>query len=262
MAVSGLRGLFSASERMALELAERLSQQAKERGLPNTICKMETDKILNFSITFIPNLYEDTQKAIANIVCCAITYRMKERGESLEEACDYFGISIKPDYFWEIVKRPPFDNLAKSRGGISHKTAFEFKDKRKTSREKLTLCAFQAIKSIVGAKPYARTTRRQILSRMSGSDKNTDDISSYVSNLSGARGRRRFDTLLDSLSLYGVETYSPQGCHGFYISTTLSIGELVERVERQISSYKGEHLTKSQKRVLGNEIRARLKRTP
>lgn len=223
---------------------------------------MKTDRIFNFSISFLPDLYGNTQHAISSIVCCAIVYRMKEKGESFEEACDYFGISVNSNFFERTVGQPPFDNLAKSRGGISHKTAFEFKDKRKTSREKLTLCAFQAIKSIVGAKPYARTTRRQILSRMSGSDKNTDDISSYVSNLSGARGRRRFDTLLDSLSLYGVETYTPQGCHGFYISTTLSIGELVERVERQISSYKGEHLTKSQKRVLGNEIRARLKRTP
>lgn len=131
---------------------------------------------------------------------------------------------------------------------INTKFLFEFRDKDKSDFELIQLTAFIAIKSILGVKPYAKTNKAHIVSRMLGysSIKHIPDtLKTKIRELLQKYSKRHhIDKLIKELEMnWNVVTYSKYN-RGMYvaISKRVNIYELALIAESKKQKHKAEAL--------------------
>ena len=101
---------------------------------------------------------------------------------------------------------------------ISIPMLINFRNNPKTAEERAGLLAYLAIRSIIGKRPFAKTNRFFLTSRMACNcmNENGDDLPEEIRKY---RKRYHFDKLLRLLlTAYNVAIYSDKSIRGFYVS--------------------------------------------
>jgi len=114
---------------------------------------------------------------------------------------------------------------------VDFKKLFEYRDTEKTEQQMIQLAAFIAVKSILGKKPYCRTTKAMILSRMFGYPKIQESINHVL--FTKYQKRYHFTKLMESLNeSWGILNYSHY-MRGMYIGYVkkISLEKLIEIAE-------------------------------
>lgn len=117
---------------------------------------------------------------------------------------------------------------------MSHDLYWYLREKETTSEERGVILAYLAIKSMIGKREYIKANMTLLCSRMDGQTRyRGQQISSEVAMYAT---RYRAHKLMNALfERYGVIFYSGNATHkvrGFYCSLTLSMAELIHRVEK------------------------------
>ena len=196
----------------------------------------------------IPPIYkdEDVSEAMTNIIAFGMGCLIIGKKMGLYEALNVLDFEGYDYPNREEIKR--VYNLYSRRfsvmTSIDKERAYYFRASRKSYKsdrdEIIAICGESAIRSIVGAKEYAKCSRRLVLSRMAGFAKGEDEsrLPEQIKRLSGEGGKRQWRKLMASLKYAGCSIYVPKGCHGFYASFKLSPVELAVNVERKLMERK------------------------
>ena len=199
----------------------------------------DESKYFNFPVELLQNLLIDKRTALNNIfnyAVCAHASKL-EFGNKLNKFKDslkFFGVisgnNAKSMESGELLLDSILDDGAKV--GISKEIWFDYYKNEKTEFEIVQLLAFLAIKSIVKYKPYASITNAFMLARMDGkgySVKEYTDLSKEIFKYANEYQTKKIKRALSES--WGLITYSYR-LHGFYVSFTLSLDELVLIAER------------------------------
>lgn len=140
---------------------------------------------------------------------------------------------------------------------INRDHAFNFRDSEKSEFELMTFAVYLGIRSILGEKPYCKTTKQMILARAFGFKnheelvKNKPDIYEKYSN------RYWIDKILAELETgnWNIITYSYR-MRGLYIgySKKISLEKLIAKVESKKAKSKIERLKKKKQLIRKNII--------
>ena len=99
---------------------------------------------------------------------------------------------------------------------ISSSMCFDFYKNTKTAEERAGLLAYLATKSIIGQRPYAKTNKFFLTSRMACNSKTQNELPDEIEKY---RLRYHFDKLKSALYVvYKVAIYSDKTMRGFYVS--------------------------------------------
>lgn len=192
----------------------------------------------------IPPIYkDDVGQAIENIIRYGIVAYSIGKRIGFKDAIGEMGITVRGSIMDMEAKcmathqSTPESTVFTS---IDKEKAFVFRYAKKSytdnKDEIMSLCGELAVRSIVGAKDYAKCFRGLVLSRMSGFARGVKEewYPDAVKKLAGDGGKRQWRKLIASLRYAGCSIYAPRGCHGFYASFRLSPIELAEKVERKM----------------------------
>ena len=137
------------------------------------------------------------------------------------------GLQLFDELIRENREKPAFFSM-------SHDLYWYLREKETTSEERGVILAYLAIKSMIGKREYIKANMTLLCSRMDGQTRyRGQQISSEVAMYAT---RYRAHKLMNALfERYGVIFYSGNATHkvrGFYCSLTLSMAELIHRVEK------------------------------
>jgi len=204
---------------------------------------MSNEKYLNFPIQLLKNAFTDIRQAMNNIMMYAgyqhtTKLELGEDEEKMKDAGEYLGISWGDPItayrngeklFQEIPKNSPHT-------GINKGVCFDFYDTPKSDDEIAVLLAYLSLKSIIGPKPYTKTTNDNLIARMGGfASKNDIPGQQLPEPLSKYNTRRKLDKIkIDLQTNWGVNIYA-RYMRGFYVSfdQNFSLDQLVFEAEKR-----------------------------
>lgn len=209
------------------------------------------DRYLNFPIQLLQDAFKNPRQTMDNVMNYAgyvHTLNLKQGSDEkkMNDAGSYFGIT------WENKKKCYEDGEALYNSipanspmtGINIDICFDFYKNPKTSDEIAVLLAFLAIKSIIGMKPYCKTTNAYLLARMGGYASRIDVVNPLPDPLVKYTTRRKLDKIKMELQLnWNVNIYS-RHVRGFYVSIDrrLTLDKLIFEAEKRRKSTKEKQL--------------------
>lgn len=204
---------------------------------------MNQDQVyFNFPVPLLRNAFGDIRQVMNDIMAYAgymhtLKLDLGTSQKKMESAGNYFGViygnaAIAYDQgsnlFYELPKNSPMV-------GISKSILFDFYLNPKTEFDIAVLCAFLAVKSILGYKPYVKTTNDFLISRMAGYAR-VDEITDQIPDpLVKFTIRRMLDKIkLELQTSWGVNIYA-RYTRGFYVSieTIFPLEKLVLEAEKR-----------------------------
>ena len=177
---------------------------------------------LNFPISILRDAFCDIKKVLHDVVWYAIYKQSRYYGDSIGAAAVFFRIPLV------------CEETAKTQGEILHilhsgkmpsvsldkQKLLEFYTQEKSEFEIACLCAFCAIKSIIGSKDYVFTNKALIIARMFGFAKPEDfNDTDHLQELKAKYSQRyHIDRVIKKLELeWGLRKYGNNN-RGFYLS--------------------------------------------
>jgi len=196
-------------------------------------------KFFNIPVKLLEGMILDKSKVLNNIfnyAVCAHASKL-EFGNKLNKFKDslkFFGVTAgnnaRSMESGELLLDSIPDDGAKV--GLSLSLFWDFYKNEKTEFEIVQLLAFLAIKSIVKYKPYASITNAFMLARMDGKGCSVKDYTELSKEIFKYANEYQTKKIKRALSeSWGLVTYSYR-LHGFYVSFTLSLDELVLIAEK------------------------------
>lgn len=165
----------------------------------------------------------------SDIICVAVAKMNMSKGYSLSQCSDVLTDNSIPS---DAIQRGQ-ELLKKYEGivpfGIERTKLYDFRNNYKSDEEIILLLAYLAIKSIVGAKPFAHITMARLLSRMSGFNNETEQIHPKIAHYAKKRDRKR---LKDLLEVYYKVSFNNE-TRGFFASVTLTKAELAAKLGKE-----------------------------
>ena len=218
-------------------------------------------KYVTFPIFLIKGMFEDPKTAISNIFCY-VSYAISKKadfnyhlGATFENPESAFSTGEK--LFESMPENAPQTSIQKE-------MLFDYYNNKKSEFEIACFLVFTALKSIIGRKPYCKTNKALIHSRMFG----FRAFKEMPEHLEGMElkysTRRRMDRIINELELnWNLKTYS-RYTRGLFVSFKLTLEELAEINESQTMKYKTQELKDKKKAAF---LKARMytlkgKRTP
>jgi len=205
------------------------------------------ERFLNFPVQLLQGAFADIRKTMNNIMDYAgYSHTQKlEYGdleEQMEAAGNYFGVtwgSIDESYTngERLYNRIPQNSPMT---GISVNMCFDYFKDHKTHDEIAVLMAFLALKSIIGVKPYCKTTNDYLIARMGGYASIKDMPDPLPDPLGRYTTRRKLDRIKRELQLdWNVNIYAYH-TRGWYVSVdnTFDIEKLIYEAEKRRKSTK------------------------
>lgn len=204
---------------------------------------MNDSRYLNFPVQMLSNFLTDTEQCLENIINYSIYEDSTKRNEESEydrfiNSALGFGVNISQ---WRMSNTPLglARELHTKYPPKSPKTGFKFEiyedlkkgHSRKSEFEKVCFLAFLAAKSIVMLDSFKKINYLYLFSRMDGLTKPVKHESELSDPLKKYFTRHYKEKIRDDLFFsWNVVTYSKHN-KGFYISTKLSIDEIILKVE-------------------------------
>jgi hypothetical protein len=180
---------------------------------------------LNFPVPMLQDAFINIREVMSNIMYYAgYVHTLKlEHGDDekkMKSAGEYFGIT------WGSVNgsfregRELFDSIPENtpKVGINKEVLFDFYKNHKTQDEIAVLLAFLALKSIIGDKPYIRTTNEFMIARMGGYASIKDMPDPLPDPLKKYNSRRMLDKIKFELQTGWNVKYYARYIKGFYVS--------------------------------------------
>ncbi|MGD9929314.1 MAG: hypothetical protein AB7U05_04795 [Mangrovibacterium sp.] len=204
---------------------------------------MSDERYLNFPIQLLQNAFKDIRQAMNNIMYYAgyvhtLKLELGEEQEKIKAAGEYLGITWGnpiaayldgEKLFHEIPTNSPHT-------GINKHLCFDFYDNPKSNDEIAVLLAYLALKSIIGPKPYTKTTNDNLIARMGGFVSKKDISGEQLPEpLSKYNTRRKLDKIkIDLQTNWSVNIYA-RYTRGFYVSfdQAFTLDQLVFEAEKR-----------------------------
>jgi len=195
-------------------------------------------KYFNFPIILLEGFLNDSNTCLINIIDYSL-YKFSVKTEcyidkeSFRNSADYFEVTLSHCEDSYENGKALYDSIDERtpKASIEVKLWTDFYKNHKTDFEKVCLLAFIALRSIIGRKPYCKTTNNYLLARMDGKSKTVksdDELSAQILRYST---RRKLDNIKKELQLNWHLRYLSNYNRGFYISFTLKLGKLAEIAE-------------------------------
>lgn len=217
------------------------------RGFLESDKKMQEclENILNFAIV---KAYEKHKASGKNLTEIASKYCGVNVGsESCQKRVLKEGKKLIGDYETYVANTPAYFC-------INHDVFWLFRDKETTTEERAVLLANLALRSMIGKRDIMRTNTVFLLSRMAGNTKAVPlaKIPDCIVRYGERYQREKLQRLL--YERHGITFYAGTKWHtmrGFYFSTTLTVEELIKRVEadRQAAAVKPKDPLKEARRA-------------
>lgn len=203
------------------------------------------DVYLNFPVTILQNAFDDIRKVMDDIMnyagySYAITTDHADKSKKMKAAGEKFKIVYYHDgkcfdnglflYFKHSENAPKI--------GINKDMAFDYYKNPKTEYEIAVLLAYLALKSIIGTKPYIRTSNDFLIARMGGFVAKKDVPDPLPETLAKYATRRMLDKIkFDLQNNWNVNFYS-RYVRGFYVSfdQKFTLDKLVFEAEKRRKS--------------------------
>ena len=199
-------------------------------------------KYFNFPVELLSGFINNTEKVLSNILDYCLAYYMQQYNESLDEAAEYYKISLgNPQATLRNGQALLSSTTDKRLTGLNLQVFWDFHDHRKSGFDKVVLLAFLAAKSMIGSKQYYKLTCQDMwLARMLGKPDNytihkEDEIAAYCSRYKFTQVKVELQTSY-KLVIYSYHT------RGQYISTTLSVEQLAKIAESRKQNYRHRQL--------------------
>jgi hypothetical protein len=211
---------------------------------------------LPFPVTFLQTAFNDIREVCNDIMDYAI-YRkcLDEEGAKhirIKKSASFYGITLG-DYDntyqnGEQLYRSTPENTPIT--AINKDILFDYYKNHKTEYEIICLCAFLAIKSIIGPKPYAKVTNKYLLTRMAGYASIKDAPAELPDTILKYSTRKRLNTLkFDLMEAWGVKIYA-RHTRGWYVSIKTDINSLVLEAEKQRKTYRVKHFKEQEQEAI------------
>ena len=144
-----------------------------------------------------------------------------------ESTVKKIGTKLIREYEYDPVYAPAYFSIRKD-------IFWHFHDEQTTDDDRAVLLAYLALRSMIGNREMMRTNTDFLLSRMAGNTKYVPvgELHSSIQHYGGRYQRSKLQNLL--YERHGISFYSGTKGHtmrGFYFSTTLSVEDLIKRVE-------------------------------
>ena len=167
----------------------------------------------------------------------------------MEQASDKFSVNLnggvdeKMNRGYELLKRYEKENVYT---GISLKVFWDFYDNYKSEDEWHCLIMYLALRSIIGSRPYCKTTNDFLFARMLGKK----NIAEYKKMVPIQWTRYKRDKVINDLRLGWNLKYYARGVHGFFFSFRTSLEEIILVAEKRKRNNKLELLKNKEKAIL------------
>lgn len=186
---------------------------------------MSDQAYLNFPVTILQGAFKEIRMTMSNIADYAgyvhtLTLDHGTDTKKMEDAGHFLDIKFyNPDYAYRngrnVYNLHP-SNIPKV--GISSKMLIDFYNNPKTEYEIAVLLAYLALKSIIGNKPYIKTTNEFMIARMAGYSSVKDIPDPLPEALRRYTTRRMLDKIKFELQIsWNVNLYGLY-VRGFYVS--------------------------------------------
>lgn len=196
--------------------------------------KHEKKQYLNFPISLLQGLLDDTQGALSRIIDYCIIYETKVHLKPIDEARKMFGMAKPPDMkSWWAYATQLFYNTPRNqpRTGLEVRMFWEYYQEEKTDEEKAILLAFLAIKSILGYKTEYKLGKQEIIFHRMAGHTNTDG--DLPDNIKKHCSRYKFDKIKAELQDHWGIVFYANHIRGMYISTTWNMNTLAYIAEKK-----------------------------
>ncbi len=210
---------------------------------------MSDVKYMTFPIELLKNAFTDVRGVVSNAMDYAFYVKYKELG-SIEDTKQYFGLD---GFFSEVLYEPclnngeavfnSFENPPLTSINVS--TLYNFLLYEKEEFEIAVFCAFCGLRSIIGTKPYTKTTNEYLMARMFGF-RSKDELlrcepkpeyhQKFLSNPQKIRYQLTEKIIKNELIIdWGLNYYSNRS-RGFFVSFKLDFEVLVQIAEKSRKS--------------------------
>jgi hypothetical protein len=223
-------------------------------------------KYFNFPITLLNGIFEDKVRVLDDIIYFALyAHSLKMDADELynntelskfKSASEYYGVTLGGNE--QSIKsklkqgKQLSDSIPKKspRVGVNIQIWWDFYKNDKSEFDIASLCAFLALKSILGEKPYCKTNNLYLWSRMTGNGKSIKDISELPEVVQKYANEYQTVKLKTALrNGWGLITYS-RYTRGFYVSFKLNLPALVMEAEKRRKSTKEKQYRQREKDVV------------
>ena len=227
----------------------------------------KNNKYFNFPIQLLEGFMVNSNNVLNNISNYAIYENSLklEHGTALQKIKDsasFYGMKLGSVKNTLDNGKLLYDSLPTTspKTGLSLSIFWDFYKNDKTEFDKVCLLAFLGIKSIIGRKPYCKTTNLYLWARMDGKPKAIDwtsELSDEVKKYANEYQTKKIKTALrNSWGLVHYARYT----YGFYVSFILDLKQLITEAEkRRISTKEKQH--KEHEKQLLKEVLEQLKTT-
>jgi len=223
---------------------------------------MSEVKYFNFPIQLLKDMFINKQQTFHNILYYALyTHSLK-----LELGNESFDNFLSAEKFYNISlgggvtdKRRKFkegkylyDSIDKSspKVGLNITIFWDFYKNDKTELDLACLAAFLAIRSILGEKPYCKTTNAFLWARMCGYRNKINNVSELTPAVAKYANEYQTKKIKNKLSDDWYLVTHSHYTRGFYVSFTLDIDALVYEAEKRRKSTKDKQRKEKEKAAL------------
>lgn len=226
----------------------------------------KVDDYYNFPVCLLEGFLTDSETVLCDILYYVIYARsLTLEHSNVDNRFKYSADSLNVSLGGNIINKRKrgqeiYDSIPDKvpRTGIKSEMFWAFYKEDQSEFNKVCLLAFLGLKSIIGAKTYARSSQRLLLARMDGKDKSVDDYSELSIHIHKYATRRLIDKIILTLRLdYNLKYYS-RYTHGFYVSFDLELEKLIEIAETKRISNQQKKL-KEEEKELREKILKKLK---
>ena len=199
----------------------------------------KADRYFNAPIQLLSGFLVNSNKSISDIMYYCCYERATVDDISIEEAAEYYGITLGNLLNVEKRGKVLYDSIDKTVVvGINRDKMFEFYKEDKTEFEKSCFLAFLSLKSILQKKPYCKIDNKFFLARMDGKCKSITDLTQLSEKVFNYANEYQTVKIKRALSdSWGLVTYS-RYTRGFYVSFSLSLTDLIYEAEKRRQSVK------------------------
>lgn len=195
---------------------------------------------LNFPLPLIHNAHKDLRTVMSNILYVGV-YNLSisiygyvdfEHYEMTLDILDY--TFYNPEMSFELAENLYYKYGEKTPAvGLATKIVWDYYQNPKTEFQIMVLCAFCAVRSILGKKRFCKTNNALIIERMFGYCKTNPKPTYTTAIFKKYSKRHHIDKVMKELELsWGLKNYSNH-IRGFYLSFKASLPELARHCEQQ-----------------------------
>lgn len=199
----------------------------------------------NFPVTMLQGAFDNISHVMNDIMdyagyVHALSLEYGDKSKKMQAAGKFFGITWGNEFNSYANGKALYErhNGSLPKVGINKDIAFDFYKNRKTEYEIAVLLAYLALKSIVGMKPYIKTSNNFLIARMGGFISTRDVPKKLPMTLKRYTTRRFLDKIkFDLRNNWKVNFYS-RYVRGFYVSfdQKFTLDQLVLEAEKRRKS--------------------------